>query len=435
MKLLIQNAGLRIRGAFSEQAFGRAIMLLISGNVISQIIVFFALPVITRIYAPEHLSLLAVYVAILTMISVIACMRLEIAIPIPKSDETAVNLAALALLSALIVTVLVTLVLLAIAIADIQHLTGHPLWQYAWLFPLGTLFSGLFLTAQFWSIRQKRFFLIGRTRVFQAIVGTTTQIAAGMLQIIPFGLLLGHLLMTSAGSLGLFFSANSNDRHIAQLVSREKMRRALLEYKDFPKFSVIEGLATTGAQQITIILIVIFNTGAEAGFFFLAMRAMNAPISLVTNSLSQAYLQKAPGHLRNGTLREFTKKLLFLIAIAFLPLFAIFGFFSVTIFEVVFGSEWTRAGEIAVILLPMFLLSLFSASIGMVMNVTGQQKRMMQLKLMGFLLRVGGLLVAALVAPENLIEAYAASSTIVLLIYFWVFYSASAQYNNSERMI
>ena len=418
-------AGAWLRGAFADQTFGRAILQIMSGNAISQVIMLLGLPVITRLYDPEDISLLAVYVAILTIIAVAVCLRLEIAIPIPESDETAANLAVLALLSSVAVTVLVALGVVGVWIADIRYLTGQPLWEYAWLFPFGTLAAGLFTASSYWSARKRRFSLIGRTRAYQGIVGVATQIGAGMLQIIPLGLLLGHLMMTSAGFLNMIRVAEKKDRHLFREVSFKKMRQALVSNIDFPKFSIIEGLATTGAQQITIVLIAMLSVGAEAGFFFLAARVLTAPTSLVTNAVSQVYLQRAPDHLRNGTLRQFTRKVLISIAIIFLPPFAILGFFAVPAFEMVFGSEWTRAGEMAVLLLPMSLFSLFSASIGMVMNVTRRQRQMMRLKIMGFTLRVGSVMVTALFAPELLIEAYAAASFVVFIVYFWIFYAAS----------
>lgn len=434
MKTRVKDAKEWLRRAFSEHAVGRAIALVMSGNVIAQAIILLALPIITRIYSPEQMSLLAVYVAILTMITVGACLRFEIAIPIPKDDETAINLAALAMLSTVSVATLVIVVLIVIKITNIQYITEHLLWNYAWLFPLGILFAGFFAAAQYWSIRQRRFFLIGRTRIFQAVVGVVVQIGAGLLNIIPLGLLLGHLLMTSAGFLGLFQLARKNDSHLIKLVSCSSMREAMVSHKDFPKFSIIEGLATTGAQQIIVLLISIISIGPEAGFFFIAMRALSAPISLITNAVSQVYLQKAPGHLRSGTLQIFTRKIWVAIAIVFVPPLVIFGLFSVPIFEIVLGPEWARVGEMVVFLLPMSLASLFSASVGMVMHITGRQKQMMWLNLFGFVMRVGGVALSAFVAPRMLIESYSAASLIVFIIYSWVFYWASGECADARRV-
>ena len=426
MALGLASLNSRIAGLFAKNSVGRAITHLISGNIIAQIVIFAALPVITRLYSPEEMSLLALYVAVLTMVAVVTCLRLEIAIPIPKSDSVAANLAALAVISSLVIAVFTCMLLILVWVVDFQYLTGHALWRYAWLFPVGSLFVGLYATAQFWSTRMARYSLLGRTKVYQALVGSATQIIAGLMSIVPLGLLLGHLLMSGAGFFSLFRMAWKNERHLVPEVSWARMKNAFAEYKNFPKFSIIEGLATNGAQQVTIILIAVFSVGAEVGFFFLAVRALNAPITLVTNAVSQVYYQRAPEHFRKGTLRQFTRKSLGAIAVVFLPPMLLLGYFSQPIFTFAFGEEWSRSGEMVVTLMPMLILSLFSASIGMVMNVTGQQLQMMQLKLLGFALRVGGVLVAGLVFPEHLIEVYALASFGVFAIYLTVFYRVSA---------
>lgn len=432
MKANTKKLGTLFHVAFSEKAIGRALLLIMSGSILSQVIVFLSLPIITRLYTPEQFGLLAVYVAIFTMISVVACLRFDIAIPIPKSEEAAVNLAALALMSTLAIAILVLLVLLIVWALDIEFITSIEIWGYAWLLPIGTVFAGLFTTAQFWSIRKQRYYQIGRTRVFQAIVGAATQIVAGLLNIIPIGLLLGHLLMTSVGFLALFHIAWKKEGQLSKAVTKEGLFETFSKYRDFPKFSVIEGLATNGAQQIAIILVASYSIGAEAGFFFLAIRALSAPVSLVTNAVSQVYLQRAPEHLRSGTLRQFTQKILVAIAIGFVVPMAIFGYFSVPIFEFVFGPEWVKAGEMAVILVPAYLFSGFSASIGMVMNVTGQQKAMMYLKLIGFALRIGCVAAAVLFFPSMVIEFFAASSFIYYALCTAFFYRASAHGTGSS---
>ena len=424
----------RLVRTFSENSTGRGIADLIAGNLISQIVIFAALPVITRVYSPEDMNLLAIYVALLTMIAVVTCLRLEIAIPIPENAAVAVNLAMLSVIFSMMVTVVITVLLIAVWIADFQYLTAHDLWRYAWLLPLGALFVGFYATAQFWSTRMARYSLLGRTKVYQALVGAGTQIIAGLLGIVPLGLLLGHLLMSGAGFFNLFRAAWKNERHLISEISWARMRGAFVDHKNFPKFSIIEGLATNGAQQVTIILIAVFSVGAEAGFFFVAVRALNAPIALVTNAVSQVYYQRAPEHFRKGTLRQFTRNILGAIAVVFIPPLLVLAYFSQPTFSFVFGADWARTGEMIVILMPMLILSLFSASIGMVMNVTGQQGHMMQLKLLGFALRVGGVLFAGLVFPEYLVEVYAVASLGVFGIYLTVFYRASGLTLRNENV-
>ena len=130
-------------------------------------------------------------------------------------------------------------------------------------------------------------------------------------------------------------------------------------------------------------------------------------------------------HFRSGTLRKFTNKFLLSIGGICLIPSMLFGYYSVEIFELVFGAEWTRACEIAMVLMPMVVISLLSASIATILNVTGQQQLMLHLKLVGFILRVGSILIASYLMPLAIVETYAVVSAMVFTMYLLSFYSAS----------
>ena len=67
----------------SEGGFRHSVGVLVSGGVLAHGITALALIVITRLYTPADFSVLAVYGSLLTIISVLACLRFEVAIPLP----------------------------------------------------------------------------------------------------------------------------------------------------------------------------------------------------------------------------------------------------------------------------------------------------------------------------------------------------------------
>ena len=78
--------------------------VLVGGTAFAQALTILVLPILTRLYTPDDFSLLAVYTAILAIVSSVACLRFEIAIPLPSSDDVAIRLVCLALLSVVAVT-------------------------------------------------------------------------------------------------------------------------------------------------------------------------------------------------------------------------------------------------------------------------------------------------------------------------------------------
>ena len=98
-RLLMDKFGLKRIRSKPNSPFASDILKLVSGTAFAQIITILASPILTRLYSPEAFGFLAIFISITSIIGVIACMRYELAIMLPKSDEKAANLLALCLLS------------------------------------------------------------------------------------------------------------------------------------------------------------------------------------------------------------------------------------------------------------------------------------------------------------------------------------------------
>ena len=75
-----------------KSEFAKSVIILVSGTVISQIIVLALYPIISRIYTPEESSYYSVYMRIIVFISTIATARFEFALALPKRIEHAFSL-------------------------------------------------------------------------------------------------------------------------------------------------------------------------------------------------------------------------------------------------------------------------------------------------------------------------------------------------------
>src|SRR5690606_24663663 len=91
-----------------NKPFAAAVAKLVSGTLGAQLIGIAALPVLSRLYTPSDFKALAVYTAIVSILSVVACLRFDFAIPLPKSDFSAANLLVMSLMVVGAVSVLTT---------------------------------------------------------------------------------------------------------------------------------------------------------------------------------------------------------------------------------------------------------------------------------------------------------------------------------------
>jgi O-antigen/teichoic acid export membrane protein len=400
--------------ALRHDRFLRATGVLVGGTAAAQVIGLLVLPLLTRFYSPDDFSLLAVYVAILTMSGAVTCMRLDAAIPLPESDDDAANLLALALSSAIIVVVLYGLVVLLFG-TSLAAAVGRPeIAPHLWLVPFGIGLMGLYSSFQYMAMRQKAFTLIARTKITQALVGLGSQVGMGWAGLVPLGLLLGHALMSGAGVVALAMRSlrRSAGGVAMSAVNWPRMRQTLHTYRRFPQYSVAEELSNNAGIQLPILLIAAFLVGPEAGLLFLAMRAVGTPMTIVGGAVAQVYYSHAAEYARQGTLADETtsvfKRLSRMLVVPMLAL----GPFAPDVFRIAFGPEWERAGIIVIMMLPWYAFRLIASPISMVMHVRMRQRLMLMMTLAGLALRVLPLLAVLSFAPEQATLVFAITSAL-----------------------
>lgn len=409
----------------ARNGFVHSVGMLAGGTAFAQALAVLALPILTRLYTPAEFSVLAVYVSLLAILSVSACLRMEIAIPMPERDEDAASLLALALCSSAGVALLAGVAVMLFPEWISTRLGVPTIEPYLWMVPLGIWIASTYAAVQYWSTRKKKFPRIALTRMTQALGGAGTQIGAGLAGMGPFGLLFGHMISGGLGVFGLARDAWREDRGALRSVRLQSMRHMLLQYSRFPKYSTVEALANTAGSQLPVILIAAFAIGPEAGYLMLASRVMAAPMGLIGGAVAQVYLSRAPEDLRLGRLAETTTRIFGgLVKTGVGPLlFA--GIVAAPVFSLVFGTEWGRAGDLVAWLVPWLVLQLLASPVSMVMHVRMQQASMLLLTTFGLTLRVGTILLAAHFIRSHIVESYALAAAAYYLILLVVFYRMS----------
>lgn len=409
----------------TKSKFVRSAFVLVGGTAAAQALTVLALPILTRLYSPEQFDALAVYVAILSMIQVLACMRLDIAIPLPTTDGQAANVLALALLSAVSVAAVVGGLLLVFGSALFTAIDQPELQQNGWLLPFGIWLAGSYAALQFWNTRKSRFPAIARTRLAQAGTGLTAQLGLAGLGAGAIGLMFGHALMAGAGVASLARQVWKQDRSAVGKVTPKRMWHALGRYRRFPLYSTWDALANNAAIQLPVLIIAALAVGPEAGFVLLAARAVGTPVTLIGGSLAQVYVSQAADKRREGRLGQFTGQIVQgLCKVGIGPL-VFLAVVAPSAFAIVFGEEWRRAGELVAWMTPWFLLKLLSSPISNVMHVLAMQRAMLFLMVTGLVIRVGITLLAYHLDPHFIAEGYALSGAAFYAIAFVVYVSVS----------
>ncbi|HAV5936158.1 TPA: hypothetical protein JI248_15925 [Acinetobacter baumannii] len=397
----------------AQGGFLKSISLLISGTIFAHAITVLALPFITRLYSPEDFSRLAVYTSLLGILSVIACLRYEIAIPLPESDDEAEKLLIISIINSFLFSLFLFVVLLSFS-RGIQEILGNGYFsEITWLLPLGVLSASLYSAFKYWCTRTKDFKVIARTKIEQAVSSTAAQLGLGWLGLTSIGMLIGQFFYNGAGVFSLIRKKNKFSK-----ISSKEIKTTYLNYINYPKYSVGEALFNTAGVHLPILIIAAIAQSKEAGYLLLASKVMIIPMVLIGAAVSQVYYAHANEAFRENRLRAFTLDCMRKLTIIGVAPLLILGLIAPLLFPLMFGNEWNRAGVLVAWMTPWFIMQFIVSPISMGLHVVNKQKQAVLLQLLGIVIRVAFMAGAWLINEKYISESYAISGFIFYLIYF-----------------
>jgi O-antigen/teichoic acid export membrane protein len=338
------------RAALARRPFLKNVSIMLTGAVAGQSVSILLSPVLTRIFSPQQFGILSVYTAILTIIVVVASLRLEMTLPLAANDEEAVNLAAVCGCALIVMTGV-----LAVCAFSFPMAWARLIWPtaldafrvriYCGLLVLGFFCLGGYFIALYLATRQSAFRSIANTRIAQGVVGPVSQIGLGLLQTGAHGLVLGSILGQSAGTFGLLRKVIGDRRELLRTISWRRMMELARRYRRFPLIASWAALLdAAGGNQLLYLLVSIEFSARIAGFIFLAERIVSRPLSLIGTSILQVFIGEAgktvssdPGKLKSRFYQVTTRQLL----IAAVWILAA-NVFAAALFPVVFGARWSE---------------------------------------------------------------------------------------------
>lgn len=347
---------------------------LIFGSAIGQAILLITTPIITRLYRPEDFGLLAIFVGILSISSIISSLRYELAIPLTQSLKSAYCLVILAFMLNAATSISVAIFIL-ICHKDIAVWLNNPiLMSYLWLIPLGMLGAGTYRILNYFSIREKHFKNVAKTKLWQNISNVSLQVAGGFAGIGAIGLILGQLVGQITGivqlgkKLPLPFLFQTSKRSILRTKSLAK------KYIYFPKFDSPAALVDVIGNQLPNILLASLYSPAVAGYYMLADRMLASPMSLVGQAIAQVFYGECRQALKVGNINKLTLKIIFIQLILITPVGFIVYIYGSEIFSYIFGHKWLNSGIYAEWLVIGAIAQFIYSPLSMLLMATGGQK-------------------------------------------------------------
>jgi O-antigen/teichoic acid export membrane protein len=363
-----------LRALLPKGRLRRAAVVLMTGTAFGQLLVLLASPLLTRLYTPDDFGVLGVFSALLMVFGIAVSLRYELAISLAEDDARMVNLLALSLVIAMLVSSLVGVVLWLWGEMVAGWLKTEALRPLLWLLPVGILAVGCNRTLTHWAIRRQAFGHITRTQISRSVGQITIQIGCGYLALGPIGLLIGQIIGQSAGITTLALAFCRIEGKLWRTVRLRDMARAAVRYRNLPMFGAGADLLSNAGRFGPALLVAALYGAEVAGWFALAQRILATPVSL-SNAVARVYLSEAPRRARaegTGIYKLFKTTTWRLLAFGVLAL----GLVMVAgpqLFGLVFGSVWTEAGRYAQFLAFVSLGQLVVGPIAQTLTVFERQ--------------------------------------------------------------
>lgn len=346
-----------------SSAVFRNMAVLASGTGVAKVVGGLSMPIITRIYAPEHLGVLAVFTALTGLLVPLGTLRYTVALPLPRHDGLATNLAVLCLISLCIMSTFSAFILWLFARPILEMLDMKSLLPYWWLLIITVIGSGLYDILSQWAIREKAFKSVANTKVWQSLSGSLVKIGLGLLGLKPLGILLGHVVSQAGGVISLMTSFQHKFQANIKYISKRRILFLFKHYSEFPRIRLPSQFLLVFSVQAPLIFSAKIFGAETTGQLGLALMAMSLPMSLLGQATGQAYYaeiakigRKNPSLIYKVT-KSITKKLFLIGVLPFLALLLA----GPLLFNLVFGQQWREAGLFASIL-AIYLLAQFVSS-------------------------------------------------------------------------
>lgn len=376
----------RFRSKVIRNTFFKNALVLSSGTAIGQALLFLTYPIITRMYTPEHFGELAAFVALLSIVSTVSCLRYEVAIPLPKEEKAAISVTLLSLIILFLISVLMVIPALFLA--------SENKYRFLWFLPVALFFLGVYQIFSYYSVRQKQFISLSITKITQSTSSVIVQILMAFSSMKSVGLIIGEIVGRMSGSGTLIYSFLKRNIKNLNEVKIEDIKKVLIKYKKFPLISSFSSLINSAGSNITPMIIIYFYGVSTAGYFALSQKVIAAPIVLLGNSVSQVYYSEVSDMLNKGKYLEiyklFFKTSLRLFVIGIIPAGTLV-LIGPKLFSFVFGHEWRVSGQFVQALSLMFLFQFVVVPLSQTMYVFEKQKQLLAWDCFRFLIVVLGL--------------------------------------------
>jgi O-antigen/teichoic acid export membrane protein len=363
-----------LKNEFYKHAF-----TLLSGSSIAQLFPLLLYPVITRLYNPDELGLLALFMSIAGLLSIPFTGRYEPAIMLPDKDDEAKHLLALSILLSIVSFLFFQGVFSFFSgtIANLLNLAAIKPWLY-WI-PFFSLMFAVFQVLKYYANRKKDFFVISTGNVSNSMVTGGLKVVFGLISSFRYlGLIVATIIGQSVATIWLMVHRVKRCKPGSYSLSVTEMKRMAKKFSVYPKYNLFHAFANSLSSNVPIFILTSYFSVQVVGLYSLAFGVAFRPLNLFSSSILQVTSQKIIEKYNQQLpiYKSYKRLLLFYLKWMTLPFVLVFVF-APGLFSFLFGSEWTSAGVYLRYLLPWLYMLMFVSPLSFTPELFFRQKKAM----------------------------------------------------------
>lgn len=378
--------------SFLKKEFVKNVATLSSGSIISQIIIYISILLLTRLFTSEAFGVYILFTSLLFVLKPISTLQYEFTVVLPKNRKEAVNLFAFTLLVLVIICSILFFLITTFKEEIITLFSLEKLSFFIYLLPFALLILGGISALEKWNNRLNDYKKIANGQVVKAIGTSGTQIFTGLSFFSKVGLIPGLFFGYLSHITFLTFTSFQSLKKEAIYVSFSDMFFLAKKYIDVPKFNTVISFFSSLSNELPVLFLSPFFGLSSAGFYGLATKFIKAPVGALQQSVYQVFYNKASityqnkAEELNALLVKTIKNLFYTGLLVFMPLFILSYFL-----DIIFGSDWGKVGAYARALLPWLFVSFLNQPISSLSIILNKQKVVLYIVVIFIFLRFGGL--------------------------------------------
>lgn len=418
-----------------KSEFSRNVLTLMTGTAIAQAIPILVSPILTRIYSPDEFGVLALYVALFTFVGIIATVRYEVTIMLPKRDKDAINIVFLSLIITVLMSLLSLLGILFFGDTIVLLFNNTSLQKWLFFIPISVFLIGVYQTFNYWHIRNKQYKCISISRVSQSSASAITNLSLGYSGYSNYGLVLGQIIGQIFSTLVLFIKIKSGYKLNLKSVSVKRMIANAKKYKKFPLINSLHAFVDVSQSSGIIFIISIVFNSVIVGFYSITMRILGAPISLVGGAMAQVYYQKATSIVnKKDDLFTLTRNMMIKLFIIALPFMLLLIFFGENLFQILLGENWGIAGVYAQLLSPYYFFKFIISPLSSLPNILNKQGAYFIFTSIGNAIVLGSVIIGGVVLHDIESAFIILSSTTTIYFILQIIWLLKIAKNYNEKL-